>query len=349
MNQQPGPQIRAVSPIRSLVYRFAYLLLILSAFGLMLVGKADTVLVERMRSTAVDAVAPVLDMASRPVATVNALIDRVRAFSNIYEDNLRLEQENRRLLIWQEAARRLEVENSQLRALSNFRAVPPPRMISARVIADMGGTFVHSMLLTTGKKEGVDKGQAVIGDRGLIGRIAESGWRASRVLLITDINSRIPVKLERSGIRGILAGDNSDRPLLTRLPADTVVTPGDRLVTSGHGGAFPIGLPVGRVTSVSEAGIRVEPFSRRHLLEVVRVADYGLAGLLPDPLSGREQDAVPMPDAPLTPEQRREEALRKMRLPSPETTPPRLHSMNDQEAETAVARMINDLETEYGP
>ena len=315
----------------------------------MLIGKADTVLVERMRTAAIDAVAPVLDLASRPVATVNALIDRAQAFSNIYEDNLRFQQENQRLLIWQEAARRLELENAQLRALSNFQAVPPPRMVSARIIADMGGTFVHSMLLTAGKKEGIDKGQAVIGDRGLIGRIAESGWRASRVLLITDINSRIPVKVERSGIRGILAGNNSDRPLLTRLPADTIVTPGDRLVTSGHGGAFPIGLPVGRVTSVSEAGIRVEPFNRRHLLEVVRVADYGLAGLLPDPLSGRDREAVSMPAAPITPEQRRQEALRKLRFPSPDTAPPRLYSMKHQEAAAAMTRMLDDLETEYGP
>ena len=123
MSQPSGPQIRAVSPIKSLVHRFAYLLLILSAFGLMLVGKADTVLVERMRTTAIDAVAPVLDLASRPVASVNALIDQARAFSNIYEENLRLEQENQRLLTWQEAARRLEVENAQLRSLSNFQTI----------------------------------------------------------------------------------------------------------------------------------------------------------------------------------------------------------------------------------
>jgi rod shape-determining protein MreC len=353
VKQQGGPQLRAATtPLRSVLHRFAYVLLICAAFGLMLVGKADTILIERMRAGTMDAINPILDMASRPVASMNELIDRARAFSNIYEENLRLREENSHLLAWQTAARKLEAENTELRQVLNYRDVPAPRFITTRIVADMGSTFVHSLLLTAGKREGVVKGQAVIGDAGLIGRIAESGWRASRALLITDINSRIPVLVERSGDRGILSGDNTDRPQLIRLPQDSSVAPGDRIVTSGHGGAFPQGVPIGLVTSVTENGIRVEPFTRRHRISMVRVADYSLSGILADPLVGRELEADVMPVAPLTPEQRRQEALealKRQRRPQIQTAPPRLYSMEHEEAATATLRDVSKMSTEYGP
>jgi rod shape-determining protein MreC len=107
--------------------------------------------------------------------------------------------------------------------------------------------------------------------------------------LITDINSRVPVIVENSRDRAFLSGDNTDRPLLTFLTADAAVAPGDRILTSGHGGAFPPGIPVGVVSSVSENAVRVAPLFRRHQLEYLRVADYGLQGILSDQAMRRDQ------------------------------------------------------------
>ena len=121
----------------------------------------------------------------------------------------------------------------------------------------------------------------ITGD-GLVGRVAGVGNRATRVLLITDLNSRIPVLVEATRTRGILIGNNSNRPRLIHLPPGATVSPGDRIVTSGHGGAFPVGLPIGLIDAVNESGISVQPFVPRDRLEYVRILDYGLKGIVND-------------------------------------------------------------------
>jgi len=97
------------------------------------------------------------------------------------------------------------------------------------------------------------------------------------------LNSRIPVVIESSRVRAILAGDNVDRPRLIHLPPGASISPGDRVVTSGHGGAFPWGLPIGAVASVSDEGITVQLFTERDRLEYVRTVDFGLDGIVTFP------------------------------------------------------------------
>ncbi|WP_114090281.1 rod shape-determining protein MreC [Thalassospira profundimaris] len=283
MAQHSGPQQRIFSPIRTALHRFAFILLIVSCFALMLLGKADTVLIERIRGAAVDLVSPIMSLAARPAASIDDVTSRIESFANLYEENLRLREENRELLAWQQIARNLNYENKRLRELTHFANPPAQHEVSARVIADMGGAFAQSMMISAGTRDGVQKGQAVLSDEGLIGRIADAGYQASRVLLITDINSRIPVMIENSRDRAFLSGDNTDRPILTFLTADASIAPGDRVLTSGHGGAFPPGIPVGIVSSVSENAVRVAPLFRRHQVEYLRVVNYGLAGILKDP------------------------------------------------------------------
>ncbi|HAI32230.1 MULTISPECIES: rod shape-determining protein MreC [unclassified Thalassospira] len=282
MAQHGGPQQRIFSPLRTALHRFAFILLILSAFGLMLLGKADTVLIERIRAASADLVSPVMNVISRPAASINELTDKIYNLAHLYEENERLRRENQQLLAWQQAARNLSHENARLRDLASYTSPPALHLVTSRVIADMGGAYAHSVMISAGSRDGVAKGQAVISDEGLIGRVAEAGYQASRVLLITDINSRVPVVVENSRDRAFLSGDNTNRPLLTFLTADAAVAPGDRILTSGHGGAFPPGIPIGVVSSVSENAVRVAPMFRRHQLEYLRVADYGLQGILSD-------------------------------------------------------------------
>jgi len=278
--QHGGPQQRIFSPLRTALHRFAFILLILSAFGLMLLGKADTVLIERIRAASADLVSPVMNIVSRPAASINELTDKIYNLAHLYEENERLRRENQQLLAWQQAARNLSHENARLRDLATYTSPPALNLVTSRVIADMGGAYAHSVMISAGSRDGVTKGQAVISDEGLIGRVAEAGYQASRVLLITDINSRVPFVVENSRDRAFLSGDNTNRPLLTFLTADAAVAPGDRILTSGHGGAFPPGIPIGIVSSVSENAVRVAPLFRRHQLEYLRVADYGLQGIL---------------------------------------------------------------------
>ena len=112
MKHRAASVARVTAPVKALLNRFALLFLILSAFAIMLLGKAETVAVERVRSGVVDIVAPVMDGLSRPIATVSSGIDRVENFFSVYDENERLREQNARLLEWQSAALALAAENS---------------------------------------------------------------------------------------------------------------------------------------------------------------------------------------------------------------------------------------------
>ncbi|MGF1640261.1 MAG: rod shape-determining protein MreC [Rhodospirillales bacterium] len=286
MDDRPKPDHRIVGAVRVLAHRSAYVGLVLAAGGLMMLGKADAVLMERVRLQVSEAVAPILEVLSQPVDAVAVAMEQVQSWILVHEDNARLRHDRERLLQWQSVARHLEAENATLRQLLNFVPEADARFVTARVVADAGGAFAHSVLLSAGATAGIGKGQAVVSGDGLVGRVAGVGQRAARVLLITDLNSRIPVQVGASRTRAILAGDNSDRPKLLYLDPDAVVSPGDPVVTSGHAAAFPPGLSVGVVTSVGDGEIRVRPFVERSRLEYVRVVEYGLAGILKEPIIG---------------------------------------------------------------
>ncbi len=110
-------------------------------------------------------------------------------------------------------------------------------------MGDSVSAYVRGALLNVGSKVGVKPGQAVVTGEGLAGRVAEVGDNSARVLFVTDVNSRLPVLVERTRERAILAGDNSSSMRLTLLQTVQGVQRGDRIVTSGHGGSFPVGIP----------------------------------------------------------------------------------------------------------
>ncbi|MBB53788.1 MAG: rod shape-determining protein MreC [Magnetovibrio sp.] len=271
---------RIAAPVKSVTQRFTYLLLILSAIGVLVIGRVDVASMEQVRTQIVDAVAPILDVIGRPVESFNVGVDRIHEIYTVFDANQKLRQERDRLLHWQALARKLETENRALKGLLNFNAGPEPRFIAARVVADTGGAFAHSLILNAGERAGVRKGQAAVTGDGLIGRISGVGSRSSRLLLITDLNSRIPIVIESTRIRAVLAGTNAGRPRMIHLPTGAMVAIGDRVVTSGHGGVFPNGLPVGVVTSVTDGIIEIQPYVNRERIEYVRVLDYGLRGIV---------------------------------------------------------------------
>lgn len=283
MKQHPG-MVGRLATLRLLAQRFAFLTLVLASFALMLLGKADNVLVEKLRVFVDDGVAPVLSALSRPAASIAAMTNAIHDLARLRAENVQLAEDNARLQHWQTVARELDNENRVLRAQLNFIPDPDAAFVTARVIGDTGGAFVHSMLLNVGSRDGVRKGQAVISGENLVGRIAEVGERSARILLLTDINSHIPVVVESSRAKAILTGDNSDRARLNYLSLNSNATPGSRIVTSGHGGAFPPGIPVGVIAATQDGVMRVEPFVHRNQLDYVTVVDYGLPGVLPSDL-----------------------------------------------------------------
>jgi rod shape-determining protein MreC len=271
------------APIRGMAQRFLFMALILLAFALMVLGKIDVGVMERVRTTVIDSFTPILNVLSMPALTVNQMIDDAQELYKVHEKNILLKQEKKYLLKWEVVAKKLEAENKNLRDLLNFPVEPEAGFITARVIADTGGAFANSVIVNVGRNSGVRKGQSTITGRGLVGRVTDVGKRSSRVLLITDLNSRIPVVIQSSQARAIMAGNNSSQPRLIHLSPGALVSQGDRIVTSGHAGAFPPGLPVGFVASVNLNETNIEPFVDRFRITHLRILDYGLTGIVETP------------------------------------------------------------------
>lgn len=269
-----------LSYIRILAKKFAIVILFLTAFALMLLTKTESVILEKTSSAAADVISPVVDLLVVPARLVAGIYDYFGEIKEVYKDNQDLRAENKKLLNLYDKMKVLEVENKLLSNLLNYKVPPEAEFITARIIAEEGDAFSHSVIAYTGGTDEVKKGQVVLSDRGVVGRVDKLGNMYSKILLITDINSRIPVMVEKNRVRGILAGDNTSVPKMVFIPLDAEINVGDRIVTSGVAGVFPSGLPVGRIASVEKNQVIVKPYSNLDNLEYVRIVDYGLEGII---------------------------------------------------------------------
>ena len=270
--------------------RFASIILTMAAVALIVMGRIDPTMVDRVRTETADFVAPALSVIQQPLATLHDSLGITQGLFDLAKENARLREENDRLKKWQATALSLEAQSQVLRTMLNVPNTAPPILRTEPIIAEPGGLYVRSVLVGGGAHDGLAKGQAAMAGPGLVGRITEIGAWSARVLLITDLNSRIPVILEGTRTHAILAGDNSAHPYLMYLPKAATVSPGDRLVTAGHDGVFPTGLAVGRVSSIESGEIRVEPIADLERLEYVELVDnVAQSALTPElaPAEGR--------------------------------------------------------------
>lgn len=248
-----------------------YLLVTLALLGLEIAGSRVP---HQVRAYANDIVSPILTLLEQPIRAVQGGLERIAGVSDIYLENETLRDENERLRQWREAAMQLSRENERLRAMLKVPGREAPPEATARVIGVGGGAFERSVIVGAGGADGIRRGSPVVDEAGVVGRVIQVGRWTSRVLLVTDLNSRVPVRLERTGDLAIAEGQNESFLRLRFLPVGVQVRVGDRLITSGHGGAFPPDLPVARVAEVVDDFILLEPVGLLGKMDYVRVMAY---------------------------------------------------------------------------
>jgi rod shape-determining protein MreC len=279
--------IRLSIQARQALAKLTLPVLIAASFGLMLLGKADALLAEHARMALADTLAPIYAALAEPLADLRDSIAGATDLWDIRAENAHLREENTQLLRWQSIALALDAENRRLKADLHWIPDPAPSYITARVVADAGGVYAKAVLLAVGPNHNVRKGEIALDERGLVGRVTEVGARSARVLLLTDLNSRIPVILESSRAPAILVGTNGVRPRLIYWEEGAMPQEGERVVTSAEAGAFPANLPVGTVHFSSANVPEVVPAASLDRLEIVRIFDYGLGGITPPEAPGR--------------------------------------------------------------
>lgn len=270
-NKNFSPLSAQAVAVRNLASRATPLALVLVALGFMVVHKVGILPVERLRIAVTDAVTPVLSAVTAPFQTWVGSFDGIQTLRGLKAENIRLKQENEKLHAWYEQALRMQAENNSLRELLNVKADASISYVTTRIVSDPGGSFVKSVLLPVGESDGIRKGSAVMSGKGLIGRVTEVGRNASRVLLVSDLNSRIPVLIQNTRTKAVLAGKNTDMLKLERLPIDSGLAVGQRIVTSGDGGQIPADIPIGTIVAIDKDGVTVKPLADIHAATHVQV------------------------------------------------------------------------------
>jgi rod shape-determining protein MreC len=256
-------------PVRRIV--FGILVILLTA--LFLLWRIDSPRVERFRAALIDRFIPGFEWALVPVTRIAGMIDSFQSYTSLYSQNQELRRELQQMKSWKEAALQLEQQNAKLLAQNQVRLDPKLTSVSGVVLADSGSPFRQSVIMNVGARDGIVDGWATMDGLGLVGRISGVGQLTSRVLLLTDASSRIPVTIQPSGQRAMLVGDNSPAPPLEFIEDPKLVRPGDRVVSSGDGGVFPAGLLVGQVAMDRESRLRVllaADYERLDFLRVLR-------------------------------------------------------------------------------
>ncbi len=279
--------------LRQALAKLTLPLLIGLACGVMLLGQIDRRLAEQARIAVADAVAPFYALLSGPIDDLRGLGREADSLVAVARENRRLRAENMRLRRWYDVAVALADENASLKANLNWMPDPAPSFITARAVADASGIYGRAVLLSVAPGRHIAKGMVALDAGGLVGRVTEVGHRSARVMLITDMDSRVPVTLEASHANAIIAGTNAASPRLTDYPEDVHPEEGERVVTSSVADAFPAGLPVGTVHYLSPNLPVVEPYANLDHVSIVRVFDYGMADVTPPAALGH----VPSPAA----------------------------------------------------
>ena len=193
--------------------------------------------------------------------------------------------------------------NSRYEKLLNLRTEPPLEMVTARSVAVSRGPFTNNRLIDAGARKQISFGNPVITEQGLVGRIVGVSPDVSRVLMVTDVTSHIPVMVMRSDARAMMDGDgNTGYAKLDFVRGKDSIRIGDQILTSGDGGIFPRGLPVGEAIKGVDGVWRVRLYANRAPIDFVKVILFHDFSQLPDAStllrSPPVSDVLPPPPMP---------------------------------------------------
>jgi rod shape-determining protein MreC len=265
----------------------------------------------RVRYAGAAVVEPIYRLAGTPAAGMRAITVAFADRSTLTEQNQRLRED---LLLANAKLNRMASvaeQNQRLQGLLDTQHSLELNVQLARVVgADLGANR-HQLMLNLGARDGVRSGQPVIDAHGVIGQVVHVLPTTSVVMLVTDPAHAIPVTVERTGLRTVAYGARDEDGLsLPTIPMAADVRAGDRLLTSGLGGRFPSGFPVGTVRSVAPAATGM--FLEAHAApaadidrseDVLLLHDQAEADGPPDPVRpmGPPADLAPAPGASVMP------------------------------------------------
>ena len=255
-----GISIRSALLDKGVKQRFSLFSLVILSIILIFTETLETRPLDIVRSFFKDVIYRSSIVISAPENSFNSFNSFVKSHLNLYENYEELKEENSKLKNSITETDFLELENNQLRKLIEEQVTSKNNLVSSRVMLDKQSPYVNSFIINVGSNKKIKNGMAVLDGKNFIGRIVDVNFFSSRVLLVSDLNSKIPVLIEPSGHHAILNGRGNNKPTLEYLPEKHNIQNGYKVYTSGKGGIFTPGIPIGEV-AVEDKMIKVSLFS----------------------------------------------------------------------------------------
>ena len=242
-----GIAIRSAFLRKGTQQRFSLFALIIFSIILIYVETIKAKPLDYLRSFIKDTIYRGAVVVSFPSKGFKSVFSTVENHLNLYNENIKLKEENAQLKEQIYDPNFLIFENKQLRQLLDEQVTSSANFVSARVILDKQSPYLNSFIINSGSNKEIKNSMAVLDGKNFIGRIVDVNFFSSRVLLVTDLNSKISVLVEPSGHHAILSGHGKNKPTLEYLPENYKVQSGNKVYTSGKEGIFSPGIPIGEV------------------------------------------------------------------------------------------------------
>ena len=242
-----GSSIRSAFLRKGTQQRFSLFALTVISILLIFLETIDTKPLNTIRSFIKDIIYRTAVVSNYPTKIFSGSYNVVEDHFNLYKDYDNLKKENEELKSKYSKSEFLELENSQLRKLINEQTESQSNLVSARVMLEEQSPYLNSFVINIGANKELKNGMAVLDGKNFIGRIVDVNFFSSRILLITDLNSKIPVISEPSGNHAILSGHGDNKPTLQYLSENHKIQEKDKIYTSGKEGIFAPGIPIGEV------------------------------------------------------------------------------------------------------
>ena len=247
-----GIAIRSAFLKKGTQQRFSLFALIVFSIILIYVETIEAKPLDYLRSFIKDTIYRGSVVVSFPSKGFKSVFNAVENHLNLYNKNIKLKEENAQLQEQIYDPGFLIFENKQLRQLLDEQVTSSANFVSARVILDKQSPYLNSFIINSGSNKEIKNSMAALDGKNFIGRIVDVNFFSSRVLLVTDLNSKIPVLVEPSGHHAILSGHGTNEPTLEYLPENHKVQSGNKVYTSGKEGIFSPGIPIGEVRMSNE-------------------------------------------------------------------------------------------------
>jgi rod shape-determining protein MreC len=265
-----GIAVRSAFLRKETKQRFSLFLLVIASLVLLFFDSLESKPISFVRSFVKDTIYRGSVITSSPIKGVKYVTTKVADHLKLFQKYSQLQEDYSQLKNEISKSEFLELENTQLRKLINEQIESNSNLVSSRVMLDKQSPYLNSYVLNSGSNKKIKKGMAVLDGKNFIGRIVDVNFFSSRVLLVTDLNSKIPVVIQPSGHHAILSGHNIKEPTLEYLPEDHKISNKDKVYTSGKEGIFSPGIPIGEV-KIEDNLIKIELFSDLNQITFINI------------------------------------------------------------------------------